>query len=124
MKQLVPARAVNDNWCYCIQNLVASVWVIEACQIVSDSKQADAVQGYEMDLEAWTPRGNLKDTLALAHWEKALSGKGAATGNTQKVTTHSKDLLCKMLSRIQPVLAILAWVYKRLQIQLQKPNIH
>ena len=87
-------------------------------QIVSDSKHADAVQGYEMDLEAWTPRGNLKDTLALAHWEKALRGKGAATGGTQKVTTHSKDLLCRTLSRIQPVLAILAWVYKRLQIQL------
>lgn len=41
-------------------------------------------KGYEMDPEAWTPRGNLKDTLALAHWEKALRGKGAATGGTQK----------------------------------------
>ncbi len=96
----------------------------EACQILSDSKHVDAVQGYEMDPEAWTPRGNLKDTLALVHWEKALRGKGAATGNTQKVTTHSKDLLRKRLSGNQPVLENLAWVYKGLQIQLQKPNVH
>ncbi|KAL0029288.1 hypothetical protein WJX79_008145 [Trebouxia sp. C0005] len=41
-------------------------------------------KGYEMDPEAWTPRGNLKDTLALAHWEKALRGKGAAAGGTQR----------------------------------------
>jgi len=72
--------------------------------IASDSKHAEGVQGYEMDPEAWTPRGNLKDTLALAHWEKALKGKGAATGGTQKVTTHSKHLLCTMLSRVQLVL--------------------
>lgn len=77
-----------------------------------------------MDPEAWTPRGNLKDTLALAHWEKALRGKGAATGGTQKVSNHSKDLLCTMLSRTQPVLESLAWVYERLQIQLQNPNTH
>jgi len=41
-------------------------------------------KGYEMDPEAWTPRGNLKETLALAQWEKALKGKGAASGSTQK----------------------------------------
>ncbi|KAL0039108.1 hypothetical protein WJX77_007914 [Trebouxia sp. C0004] len=41
-------------------------------------------KGYEMDPEAWTPRGNLKDTLALVHWEKALRGKGAATGGAPK----------------------------------------
>ncbi|KAA6428542.1 MAG: hypothetical protein FRX49_01418 [Trebouxia sp. A1-2] len=41
-------------------------------------------KGYEMDPEAWTPRGNLKDTLALAHWEKALRGKGAAAGGEKE----------------------------------------
>ncbi len=66
-----------------------------------------------MDPEAWTPRGNLKDTLALAHWEKALRGKGTATGGTQKVTTtYSKDLLYNTVSRIQSVLENLALVYK------------
>jgi len=77
-----------------------------------------------MDPEAWTPRGNLKETLALAQWEKALKGKGAASGSTQKVTTHSKDLLYETVFRIQPVLDNLAWVYKRLQIHSQQPNIH
>lgn len=77
-----------------------------------------------MDPEAWTPRGNLKDTLALAQWEKALKGKGAATGGTQKVTAHSKDLLSQTLSQIQPVPENLEFVYKQLQIQLQVPNIH
>ncbi|DBB01221.1 TPA: hypothetical protein ACH3X1_001095 [Trebouxia sp. C0004] len=60
-------------------------------------------KGYEMDPEAWTPRGNLKDTLALVHWEKALRGKGAATGGAPKVTTHTKDMLCEQLSGNEPV---------------------
>jgi hypothetical protein len=78
----------------------------EACQILSDSKHVDAVQGYEMDPEAWTPRGNLKDTLALVHWEKALRGKDAATGNTQKVTPTAKIYSEKRFPEISQYLRI------------------